>query len=191
MDQKLKEFFDKNEAIEREAYLKEKESVLFACGLYSIEKEYSEKSAWGYKYDSSTKKYCKDVKVPLEVTDDEYSRILDIYCRKKAEEAKEESKLKAEKIHLERVNPHAERLLNFIITFKLVLTIIFSVMFLIAGIMLNGELNVAEPLPLVIGIFLAIIVLAYGLVAWALQKVVINISNNLHNISTKTSPDSK
>ena len=186
MDQKLKEFFEKNEAIENEAILNERKSVLLDCGLYSIEKQYSEKSAWGYKYDQETKKYCKEVKVPLEVTDDEYGRILEIYRKKKAADAEEENELKAGKIHLESVNPRAERILNFIITFKLVLTIIYSAMFLVTGIILNSTLDVDKPLPLVIGITLAVIILAYGLVAWALQKVVINISNNLHNISTKT-----
>lgn len=192
MDQKLKEFFDKNEAFERDIILKERESVLIGCGLYSSEKQFSNKREGGYSiYDPVAKSYYKEVKTPLDVTDEEYSRILEICRRKQAAAAKTETEWRAKNIHLEQVNPHAERILNFVISCRLILTIILSVMFLVVGIVLNGQIDIAEPWPLVLGILLALIVLAFGLVFWALQKVVINMSNNLHNISTLSQSEMK
>lgn len=184
MNQQLKEFFEKNEVIERDTFLKEKESILIQCGLYSTEKQYSDKRDWASKYDPETKKYCKDVKVPLDVTDDEYCKILEIYRKNNvsAAEKKKEDKV----IHLESVNPHAERILNFFIVVRLIFCILLSVLFIVLGIALNDEFYTAAPIPLIAGIALAFFELTLGLVSWALQKVVINMSNNLHNVSRLT-----
>ena len=175
MNQLLEEFFNRDKVLERT----KRDEVLIECGLYTEEKQYSDKSGWGYKFDYETRQYFKVVKVPIELTDEEYGRVLQIYRKNKAVEDKKEKKDKP--VHMETVNPHAERILNFFVVLFLVFFIIVSSVILIAGIAMNTTDE--APLPLIIGVLLAFIVLVYGFVLWALQKVLLNMSNNLHNIS--------
>lgn len=175
MEQKLKEFFEKNEAEEREAFLKERASVLIKCGLYSEEKQVCDASEWLSHYDYETKKYYKSVKVPFDVTDDEYKRILEIY-RKGQRLAEKENAAEQEK----QIDLDAEERLDYITSVISVLTVFGAIALLIAGFFLDS-------VPVILGIVISIIVFVEGLLFRALHKVVINISRNLHSISAKTS----
>ena len=186
MEQKLKEFFEKNEADEREAFLKERTSVLIKCGLYSEEKQFYDVWEFGCRYDPITEKHYKNVKVPFDVTDDEYERILKIY-HKGQRAAEKENAAEQEKLRLEQIDLDAEKRLDNITSVISVLTVFGAIALLIAGFFLNGELYDLKPLPVILGIVLSITVLVEGLLFRALHKVVINISRNLHSISAKTS----
>ena len=182
MEKKLQEFFAAYQAKEKEEALKKKEAVLIACGLYNEEREYSDKRGWGdAKYDAQQKKYYRIKKVPIEVTEEEYRKILEIHQSTAAPVVKKEEE--NIKIRLEEANPAAERILNFLIKMQLIVAIILAVVMLIAGFEMNKSIPSEAPWPILVGILLAVIMLIIGLITWSLQKVVINISNNSHNIS--------
>jgi len=73
MNEKLKAYFEKMEEDKKQRAQYEKDELLISQGLY--ETVYSDTPQSGYTYDKKAKKYYK--LIPIEVSDDEYQRILD------------------------------------------------------------------------------------------------------------------
>lgn len=180
MNEQIENYFREYERQTAESLKTEKEKLLIRLGLYTEEYEYHDQRKGFAKYDPTTKKYISTKKVPIEISDEEYSRILQI--EKERAEANKAKKAKKE-IKLENVNCGAERTLNFLITLQLILTILISVAFIIAGFITAEEYTNISSALRISGTAIGIIIFVIGWINWAHKKVIINISNNLHNIS--------
>ena len=83
MNKMVQEFIDKKKAEIENNKNKEKRKLLMDLGI--CEKEYSQSSAWSeeypdYEYDQETKEGRYFKKIPINVTDEEYEKILK-YCK--------------------------------------------------------------------------------------------------------------
>lgn len=83
MNKIVQEFIDKKKAEIEDNKNKEKRKLLMDLGI--CEKEYSQSSAWSeeypdYEYDQETKEGRYFKKIPINVTDEEYEKILK-YCK--------------------------------------------------------------------------------------------------------------
>ncbi len=110
-------------------------------------------------WDDEKQMYYYDAPVPISVTDEEYE-LIKMYVKQRGEKRADES---------EKSNG-AERFLGVINTISLVVGLLCAVVMLFLGV----EMVIA-------GICLAIVMF----VSWAMVKVVLNISNNLHDINAK------
>lgn len=164
MDPKVKEFIDSAKSKKREEFEKERDAHLISLGLIKeIVRKYSDAYGGGYyAYDEVQKKYYGEFNVPVNVTDEEYAEI------KKITEEKSNKDIKIEN--------GAENFLG-------VLNTIFFVIGIIAAIILvcisfdsyDGGIYFLSGLG----------VLLVSFVSWGITKVLLNISNNLHQINSK------
>lgn len=84
MDPLVQDFFRKNDEELQKNKSQEKEKVLIENGLYTEERVYSESRGWGDSfYDKEKKQYYTRTRKPVEVTDEEYERIVEIVNAKK------------------------------------------------------------------------------------------------------------
>ena len=168
MDTKVKEFLDAAKAKEREAFEKKRDEHLISLGLVNegeSVREYADNYNYVFnKWDEEAKKYYREKLVAISVTDEEYEEIKK-YSATNAVAAKEE------------LENGAEKFLAVINGISLTIGIIASValMFVAADSYRNG------------GYFLlaSVAILLMSLVSWAIVKVILNISNNLHKINSK------
>ena len=168
MDAKVKEFLDAAKAKEREAFEKKRDEHLISLGLIDEEsevvREYSSYYSTRFeKWDVDKKMYYYDIKQPVKVTDEEYEEIL-----------KYSTKNEIEEIEIEN---GAEKFLSVMNGINLAIGIISAVVLIC--IALDAYRNGGY-------YFLAsVVILLTSLISWAIVKVVLNISNNLHKINSK------
>ena len=168
MDAKVKEFLDAAKAKEREAFEKKRDEHLISLGLIDEEsevvREYSSYYSTRFeKWDVDKKMYYYDIKQPVKVTDEEYEEIL-----------KYSTKNEIEEIEIEN---GAEKFLSVMNGINLAIGIISAVVLICVALdaYRNGGYY-----------FLAsVVILLTSLISWAIVKVVLNISNNLHKINSK------
>lgn len=168
MDAKVKEFLDAAKAKEREAFEKKRDEHLISLGLIDEEsevvREYSSYYSTRFeKWDVDKKMYYYDRKQPVKVTDEEYEEIL-----------KYSTKNEIEEIEIEN---GAEKFLSVMNGINLAIGIIAAVVLIFVALdaYRNGGYY-----------FLAsVVILLTSLISWAIVKVVLNISNNLHKINSK------
>lgn len=192
MNELVKDFFQKAEeeekqkaAAAKEKQRKDKDKILIENGLFTEERVYMENRGWGEAfYDQEKKQYYKSTKKAVEVSDEEYARILEIINKKKqAKETKHEEKPTKKPVHLEDVYPKAEKIMHLIIKINLIVTILSAIVIIIGGLVINdGFASFGAALGI------AIVVVIVGILVWASSMVIINISNNLHNLSRLNQP---
>ena len=165
MNPKVKQFLDEAKAKERAEFEKQRDAHLMKLGLVDEEKstiEYSDSflPARGFdKYDRELNKYYKSVPAPIEVTDDEYELI------------KRYSATKPQAI----LNNDAETFLDKVNS-------IVTCVSILASIVLVALALIDESWTLFWG---AVVIAIVSLISSAAVKVLLNISNNLHEINSK------
>ena len=162
MDEKLQKYLDEAKAKER----RKKDELLISLGLTKDEtvRIYSESYSDVYnKWDAETDKYYADVKVPITVTDEEYEEIKK-YASNSTDEATD-------------LDTKAENFLAILNTIFLIIGIITALVILYKGMNSTGSFK--EHL------IEAAVVAGGSLISWAIWKVVLNISYNLHEINSK------
>lgn len=162
MDEKLQKYLDEAKAKER----RKRDELLISLGLTKDEtvRTYSESYSEVYnKWDAETDKYYADVKVPITVTDEEYEEIKK-YASKATDEANEP-------------DTKAENFLAILNAIFLIIGIITALVILYKGINSTGlfKEHLIEAAVVAVG----------SLISWAIWKVVLNISYNLHEINSK------
>ena len=173
MDAKVKEFLDAAKAKEREAFEKKRDEHLISLGLIDEESEVVREYSSYYssrfeKWDVDKKMYYYDRKQPVKVTDEEYEEILKYSTKNEIEE------IEIEEIEIDN---GAEKFLSVMNGINLAIGIIAAVVLIFVALdaYRNGGYY-----------FLAsVVILLTSLISWAIVKVVLNISNNLHRINSK------
>ena len=168
MDAKVKEFLDAAKAKEREAFEKKRDEHLISLGLIDEESEVVREYSSYYnprfeKWDVDKKMYYYDRKQPVKVTDEEYEEIL-----------KYSTKNEIEEIEIEN---GAEKFLSVMNGINLAFGIIAAVVLIFVALdaYRNGGYYYLA----------SVVILLTSLISWAIVKVVLNISNNLHKINSK------
>ena len=166
MDTKVKEFLEDARAKERKSFEKKRDEHLMSLGLFNVVKtELSDSYSWEHpNYDEETKKYYRKVKVPAEVSDEEYEEILRLSPP-------------APKVEEVIIEDGAERFLGVMNTISLIVSITAAIILVFIAIdaYRNGGYYA----------LVGAVLLLVSLVSWAITKVVLNISNNLHEINRK------
>ena len=160
MDPKVKKFIEAARAKERKAFEEERDAHLISLGLIKeIARKYSDGFGGGFDhYDEDLKKYYKEFPVPEEVTDEEYEEIKRITG-----------------IEPKKINNGAEKFLDGVNAALLVIGFIATIILAFAAFN-NPEEGY---------LIAAIVVLSTSVVSSAIIGVLINISNNLHQINSK------
>lgn len=165
MDTKVKEFLDAAKAKEREAFEKKRDEHLISLGLVNEEesvREYADNYNYVFnKWDEEAKKYYREKLVAISVTDEEYEEII-----------KHSTPTANDVVELDN---GAEKFLGVINIIALIVSIITTI---VLAIIASSE---GEGVILLAGLG----VLLVGLISWAVVKVMLNISNNLHKINSK------
>ena len=177
MDELVKKFLDEakvkeNEAIEKAAQKnkEERDEFLVSLGLIKgTERKWRQNIGHPYvNWDAEKKMYYYDAPKAVEVTDEEFAEIQKYAKYHKTEESSTEE----EELPYDNT---AERTLNTINKIMLTLAIIGGV--IVFFIALAEEEY---------GMLLWALVAVFGyLIVWAIVKVYINISNNLHSLNEK------
>ena len=164
MDTKVKEFLEEARAKERKAFERKRDEHLISLGLIKeTKKEYSDYYSYTYSnYDDETKKYYQLINVPVEVSDDEYEEI---------------KKFSAPTTPVEEIDNGAEKFLGVMNGISFAVCLITAVILLFVGM---GSYRDSGYYYLA-----SVVILLTSLVSWAIVKVLLNISNNLHNINHK------
>ena len=167
MDEKVRGFLDKA-----------KSEKLISMGL--IKKTTREYGPYGLKYskyDQETKKYYREVPVPVDVTDEEFEKICRYaeINRPKHEEVDDvDAKIEGRRA----VKNGAEKTLAVFNTIGIVCGIILAAVCVLIGILADFEYSF-------LFIFYGLIIIIPFILSWATLKVFLNISNNLHQINSK------
>lgn len=170
MDPKVKQFLDEAKAKERAEFEKQRDAHLIKLGLVDEEKstvEYSESYSleMGFvNYDSQKDKYYKGTVVPVEVTDEEYEQIKRYTAPKVKAVADSNDVANSAEVFLGVVN----NIVRVVVVVSSIALAIFA---------LSEELWIF--------FILGVVVLLGGLIVTATTKVLLNISNNLHEINAK------
>lgn len=162
MDEKVRVFIDEK-----------KNEKLISMGLIKeIKREYGPYSMKYSKYERETKQYYCEVPVPIEMTDEEFEKV----CRYAEIEVNEPPQKDAnEKTNLKNA---AEKTLGTFNTIVLIIGLLLAFICVIAGIVINIEQSW-------ILVLSGIIIIIPFILSWAVLKVYLNISNNLHEINSK------
>lgn len=165
MNPKVKQFLEEAKAKERAEFEKQRDAHLIKLGLVDENKstiEYSDcySPACGFeKYDREQNKYYKRVPAPIEVTDEEYELIKRYSATKPTVTQNNDAE-----IFLDKVN-------SFVAIVSIVTSIVLAALALKDGSWV---------------LFLGAVVIAIvSLISSAAVKVLLNISNNLHEINSK------
>lgn len=165
MNPKVKQFLEEAKAKERAEFEKQRDAHLIKLGLVDEDKstiEYSDcyTPAYGFeKYDRELNKYYKRVPAPIEVTDEEYELIKRYSATKPTVTQNNDAE-----IFLDKVN-------SFVAIVSIVTSIVLAALALKDGSWV---------------LFLGVVVIAIvSLISSAAVKVLLNISNNLHDINSK------
>lgn len=162
MDEKVRAFLDEA-----------KEKKLVSMGLIKeVKREYGAYSMKYPKYDPETKQYYREVQVPIDVTDEEFDKILRF------------SDIEAPKVKEEEVSARgdvkngAEKTLGTFNSIVLIVWLIIAGACVIAGIFADFD----ESWILILS---GLVMVIPAILSWAALKVYLNISNNLHEINSK------
>lgn len=166
MDAKVKEFLETAKAKEREAFEKKRDEHLISLGLVNegeSVREYADNYNYIFnKWDGETKKFYREKLVAISVTDEEYEEI---------------KKYSATYVVEEELENGAEKFLAVLNGISLAIGIIAAIVLIFVP--LDSYRNRGY-------FFLASgVILLISLVSWAIIKVALNISNNLHKINSK------
>lgn len=162
MNEQVKAFIDKA-----------KSEKLVSMGLIKeMKREYGPYGQTYSKYDKETKQYYCETPIPIDISDEEFEKLLQ-YEKINTTAPKENAK-----VNNTPLNNTAEKALNIYITVVLVIGIIAAVFCVIGGLMASYTTDFA-----LVGIGIGVAI-AFVL-SWAVIKVYINISNNLHEINSK------
>ena len=170
MNPKVQQFIDEAKAKERAEFEKLRDAHLIKLGLVDEEKstiEYSKNysEALGFvKYDAEKDMYYKGVFVPVEVTDEEYEQIKRYTAPKVKAVADSNDVANSAEVFLGVVN----NIVRVVVVVSSIALAIFA---------LSEELWIF--------FILGVVVLLGGLIITATTKVLLNISNNLHEINAK------
>lgn len=156
------------------AYLdKAKKDKLISMGLIKeMKREYGPYGPIFSKYDKETKQYYFETPIPIDISDEEFEKLI------KYEQIKTAAPQDVVKTENAKVKNTAEKALNIYNTVVLVIGLIAAVICVIAGLAGGYSANLALA---AIGIGVAITFV----LSWAVIKVYVNISNNLHEINSK------
>jgi len=164
MDEKAREFLDKT-----------KGEKLISLGLIKeTVREYGPFSVKYSKYDKETKSYYRERPIPIDVTYEEFEKICKYAEMKTPKEQKEETENKERHPILNG----AEKTLGVFNSISLAFGVLIAIVCVIIGIVADFEYSA---LFFVYGIILII----PFILSWAVIKVFLNISNNLHHINSK------
>ncbi|MBR4774656.1 MAG: hypothetical protein IK008_00980 [Bacteroidales bacterium] len=169
MRERVKQFLEEAKAKEKEARKRERDIFLISIGLTEdperTQKLYCDHYDPPYTlWDSEKGQYYYNAPIPLEVTDEEYEELKKYGQYKKAGDASDSL-----------LDPGAEKTLNILNTLMLVTAILGVIVLFYKA--LNSGLFIYFIAP--VGVFITY------LAFWAMIKVYINISQNLHEINRK------
>lgn len=179
MNEQVKKFLEEAKANEQAAIelaaqkkKEERDEFLISLGLTSgTKRNYSDKPGFPYtNLEPETQKYYYDSPIPVEVTDEEFEEI-----KKYAQYQKKES---VDAVQEQPYSNAAERTLSTINTIMLVLTVFGGLIWFFVSVSDSKEAGIIAGLPALAIIFGYVIV-------WAVVKVYVNISDNLHEINHK------
>ena len=155
----------------RNKELQEREKILIELGLYEEKKVDKEEGYDAYSWDKEQNKLIHIQKMAIKVSDEEYSEIIKHY-----KSPIESSDISTDNNnHMTSIDNNAEHFLGVINKIGLYIVIFVSV-FVASIFLFTGEFVLI--LPIIVIVFLETIM-------WAINKVVLNISNNLHQINAK------
>ena len=169
----VKELIEKAQATERGAFEKERDEFLVELGLCEegegfVKREYGARYGFPYvNYDPEKKAYYREIKgTPIKVSDEEYEALKRYYGKRPV--------LKKENIMLSN---GAEKFLGVINTLVLIASIILAIMLITEG----ADSRYSGEAYIIGGFAVALI----SLISFSTVKVLLNISNNLHEINSK------
>lgn len=161
MNPKVKAFIENAQEKQQIQTKQERDKLLVSLGLTDgVERKYAKEWDGVYQsWDDEKQMYYYDAPVPISVTDEEYE-LIKMCVKQRGDKCADES---------DKRNG-AERFLSVVNTIGLVAGLLYAVAMLFMGLRLA-----------LMGVCLAIVMF----ISWAMVKVVLNISNNLHDINAK------
>lgn len=165
MGQTVQEFIQAAQAKEREEFERKRDFHLIGLGLIDSEKStkyYSKYQSSVYTmWDSEKKMWYYSTPAPLDVTDEEYEEI---------------KRLTQHKTETPTLNDSAETFLNVVLIIFLIVGILGAIiLFVIGADTYSGEVYFIS----------GGVLLVTSMINFAIGKVVLNISNNLHMLNYK------
>lgn len=165
MGQTVQEFIQDAQAKEREEFERKRDFHLIGLGLIDSEKStkyYSKYQSSVYTmWDSEKKMWYYSTPAPLDVTDEEYEEI---------------KRLTQHKTETPTLNDSAETFLNVVLIIFLIVGILGAIiLFVIGADTYSGEVYFIS----------GGVLLVTSMINFAIGKVVLNISNNLHMLNYK------
>ena len=173
MNENVKKFIDAAKAAERKRFESERDSLLLSLGLIDPEKTRREYSDYPYPTDThpdldeEKKKYYRTIVEPLEVSDEEYEQIKQYAPKETLSVVSGNSVL----------GKTSENFLALLSNISLAIGTIVSIVLLFSTNNFGG--NKGYVVLTAVGLFFI------SLMSWAAIKVLLNISNNLHEINSK------
>ena len=174
MDLKVKEFIDAAKSKEREEFERQRDALLISLGLVKSEKERKfskRRSAYFPQYDEETKQYFGEFIVAADVTDEEYQEI------RRIAQKREQKSTDAD------MENGAESFLAVLNGIFLGIGIIAAIILLFVAIDCFNSYTTEDEGP--IYLISSFVMLLVSFVSWAVTRVLLNISNNLHKINAK------
>lgn len=185
METQVQEFIEAKRAEQRKQYEQERDKLLISLGLIKeVVREYSPTHKFKHPlyvtWDKEQKNYYYEKSIPYSVTDEEYEEIKRLTQQQAVQQKSPQQNNAEEKVIVKYAEPDevsngAEVFLGVINTIGLVLYIIAAVIVLMLGLEESLFLALAAGAG----------VLLMGFISWAIVKVILNISNNLHHINSK------
>jgi hypothetical protein len=180
MDPVVKKFLDAAKAAERKRFEQERDCILISLGLIDPDKtrrEYNDLDYYTHEFpdwDPEKKKYYRTINGAVDVTDEEFEEIRKYAPKVTVKETVKELNSTQRDVDLKN---GPEKFLAVINGIALALGIISAIFILFYALSAKG----------VGGYFVltALGILLVSFVSWAIVKVMLNISNNLHMINSK------
>ena len=167
MDEKVRGFLDKA-----------KSEKLISMGLIKeTTREYGPYGLKYSKYDQETKKYYREVPVPVDVTDEEFEKICK-YAEINRPKHEDVDNVDAKIEDRGALKNGAEKTLAVFNTIGIIVGIILAAVCIIVGILLDFEYSI-------LFVLYGLLIIIPFILFWATVKVFLNISNNLHQINSK------
>lgn len=164
MDDKVRAFLDEA-----------KSKKLISLGLIEeVQKVYGPYSEKFPKYDRETKQYYYEVPIPIDVTDEEFEKI----CKYDAIQGKAPKAKKEDAPERLALSNGAEKTLGAFNTIVLVIGLVIAVLCILVGILADFDQK------WILVLSGAVVIIPF-ILSWAVLKVYLNISNNLHEINAK------
>lgn len=154
---------------------KAKDKKLISMGLIEeTRREYGPYSPKYRLFEKETRRYYRDIPIPIEISDEEFEKLLMYEKIKETIPQEKEDDIR----DVRHINNTAEKILNTFNVIALVIGITAALVCVILGFIDSMRLGY---MAILIGIAITIPII----LSWAMLKVYINISNNLHEINSK------